>query len=100
MHRFAAAGCTGPYGLSNVNLGIYDTAVSLDETVQNMGFEGFSIKDYKVRFYDGKQDYVVQKDDKGVTSVTKEDVVLDAAETVSQGMEGNAEQAMAFTKNS
>lgn len=122
---------TGTYGLSNVNLGIYDTAVSQDETVQNMGFEGFSIKDYKVRFYDGKQDYVVQIDDKGVTSVTKEDAVLDvfagttmevngenqviipayeqfsslfdvldAAETVSRGMEGNAEQAMAFTKNS
>lgn len=41
MHRFAAAGCTGPYGLSNVNLGIYDTAVSLDKLFRTWDLKVF-----------------------------------------------------------
>lgn len=51
---------TGTYGLSKINQKIYNTAVSLDKTMQNMGFQDFSLKDYKVRFYDGNHDYVVQ----------------------------------------
>lgn len=68
---------TETYGLSEVNLEIYDTAVSLDGMVQNIGFQDFSLKDYKVRFYDGKQDYVVQKNEEEITSIMKEDAVLD-----------------------
>lgn len=122
---------TGTYGLSEKNLEIYTTAVSLNETVEEMGFEDFSLTDYKVRFYDGKKDYVVQKNEDGQIYIMKEPAVLDvfagttmevdgenqvliptyeqftslfdaldAAQTVSEGMSGNAEGTMAFTKDS
>ena len=68
---------TGTYGLSKVNQEIYHTAVSLDGTVQDMGFQNFSLKDYKVRFYDGERDYVVQTNEEDVPIITKEEAVLD-----------------------
>lgn len=70
---------TGEYGLSEVDREIYDTAVSLDSDMQNMGFEKFSVRDYKVRFYNGKNDYVVVPGD-GVeepAKIVKEQAVLD-----------------------
>lgn len=70
---------TGKYGLSEEDREIYDTAVSLDSGMQNMGFEEFSIRDYKVRFYDGKYDYVVVPGGEPETpaKVVKEEAVLD-----------------------
>lgn len=70
---------TGKYGLSEKDREIYDTAVSLDSDMQNMGFKEFSIRDYKVRFYDGKHDYVVVPGDEPETpaKVVKEEAVLD-----------------------
>lgn len=70
---------TGEYGLSEVDREIYDTAVSLDSDMQNIGFEDFSVKDYKVRFYDGKHDYVVVPSDEpeAPANVVKEQAVLD-----------------------
>lgn len=68
---------TGTYGLSKANQELYRTAVSLDNTVQNMGFQDFSLKDYKVRFFDGKQDYVVQEKKDGVPVITRENAILD-----------------------
>lgn len=49
---------TGEYGLSQVNREIYRTAVSLDKDMQKLDFPGFSLADYKVRFYNGNCDYV------------------------------------------
>lgn len=74
----ASSVATGEYGLSKVNREIYETAVSLDSDMQALGFEDFSIRDYKIRFYSGDCDYVVKKDgaDDKVT-VTKEAAVLD-----------------------
>lgn len=69
---------TGEYGLSQVNREIYETAVSLDSDMQAMGFEDFSIRDYKIRFYSGNCDYVVKNG--GVNdrmTITKEKAVLD-----------------------
>lgn len=70
---------TGTYGLSEADREIYDTAVSLDSDMQDMGFEKFSIRDYKVRFYDGKHDYVVVPGDgpEAPAKIVKEQAVLD-----------------------
>ena len=68
---------TGTYGLSKKNQEIYNTAVAMDETIRDMGFSDFSLKDYKVRFYDGKYDYVVQTKEENVPVITKEAAILD-----------------------
>ena len=65
---------TGEYGLSNVNREIYRTAISLDKDMQKLDFPGFSLADYKVRFYNGNCDYVVEA---GQEKAKKEDAVLD-----------------------
>ena len=67
---------TGTYGLSKKNQEIYETAVSMDGTIRNMGFSDFSLKDYKVRFYDGKCDYVVWTNEEDVPVIRKEDAIL------------------------
>lgn len=54
---------TGTYGLSRTNREIYDTAVELQEKMQENGFTGFGVKDKKIRFFDGTQDYVVYEGD-------------------------------------
>ncbi|MBE5960873.1 MAG: hypothetical protein E7256_05735 [Lachnospiraceae bacterium] len=50
---------TGSYGLSERNMDIYKEALSLQKQVDELGFDGFSLADYKVRCYDGSYDYVL-----------------------------------------
>lgn len=68
---------TAKYGLSEVNRSIYQDALSLDEKMQEFGFEDFSLKTMKVRFYDGDHDYVVQTDAEGSMTIKKEKAILD-----------------------
>ncbi len=64
MGIFLAAGSivTGKYGLSEKNITIYREALALDETMRELGFENFSLKTVKVRFYNGNCDYVASVD--------------------------------------
>lgn len=68
---------TASCGLSEVNRNIYQNALDLDETMQELGFDGFSLKATKVRFYDGSNDYVVQVDAVGHITIKKEKPQLD-----------------------
>lgn len=63
---------TGEYGLSKTDREIYNTAVSLQEKMQENGFAGFGVEDKKIRFFNGMVDYVVFKD-----AVTKEEAAFD-----------------------
>ena len=63
---------TGTYGLPKVDQEIYDTAISLEEQMQKNGFAGFAPSELKVRFYNGKVDYVVADGE-----VTKEEAAFD-----------------------
>jgi len=59
---------TGNSGLSAENKAIYEVALNLQEDVNRIGFPNFDLEDYKVRFFDGRADYVVsggtiEKDD-------------------------------------
>lgn len=76
---FLAAGSiiTGKYGLSEKNTAIYERALTLDGTMKELGFEGFSLKTVKVRFYDGNCDYVVSVDENDHITVKKERAQLD-----------------------
>ena len=79
MGIILAAGsiATAKYGLSEVNRSIYQDALSLDAKMQEFGFEDFSLKNMKVRFYDGDCDYVVQTDAEGSMTIKKEKAILD-----------------------
>lgn len=79
MGIILAAGsiATAKYGLSEVNRSIYQDALSLDAKMQEFGFEDFSLKTMKVRFYDGDCDYVVQTDAEGSMTIKKEKAILD-----------------------
>ncbi|MDE5588646.1 MAG: hypothetical protein K2J60_05840 [Acetatifactor sp.] len=68
---------TASYGLSEVNRNIYQDALYLDEKIQELGFDGFSLKTTKVRFYDGSNDYVVQVDAEGHITIKKERPQMD-----------------------
>ena len=72
---FLLAACTaftGSYGLSKTDREIYRRALSLESDMEKMGFSEFSLADYKVRFYNGNCDYVVEGE-----NISKEDAVLD-----------------------
>lgn len=79
MGIFLAVGsiATASYGLSEINRNIYQDALALDETMQELGFDGFKLKTIKVRFYDGSNDYVVQADAEGYITIKKEKPQLD-----------------------
>lgn len=76
---FLAVGsiATASYGLSEVNRNIYQDALALDETMQELGFDSFTLKTTKVRFYDGNNDYVVQVDAEGHIIIKKEKPQMD-----------------------
>lgn len=63
---------TGSYGLSDINVNIYEEAIDLNEEIQSLGFDNLSLKDYKVRFYNGRYDYVIKED-----NIEKESAALD-----------------------
>lgn len=73
----AGSAVTAEHGLSNVNRDIYQSALALDGEMQKLGFDGFMLRDRKVRFYDGKCDYVVETDANNQMIVTKEKAQLD-----------------------
>ena len=50
---------TGKSGLSQTDKDIYAKALELDESLNGVGFNNFVLSDYKVRFFDGNIDYVV-----------------------------------------
>ena len=116
---------TGEFGLSEADREIYQNALSIDADMQGLGFPKFSLADYKVRFYNGDCDYVVEasqekiQKEKASLDVFAGTIVeadgeyqvliptynkfsslfdmLDAAGTVSNGM---TEGTMAFSKDS
>ena len=53
---------TATKGLSEENKEIYKEAFSMQSHIDKLGFNGFNLSDYKVRFYDGKSDYVAFAD--------------------------------------
>ncbi len=67
---------TGTYGLTDENIEIYEKAVSL-ESEDNFGFDGFNLTDYPVAFYDGDNDYVVEREN-GVYYITKRSAVINS----------------------
>lgn len=73
----AGSVATAEHGLSGVNRDIYQNAMALDGEMQKLGFGDFSLRDRKVRFYDGNCDYVVQTDADSQMIVTKEKAQLD-----------------------
>ena len=64
---------TGTYGLSEEDIEIYERAVSIED---DFGFDGFTITDYPVSFYDGDNDYVVVWEN-GEYSINKRNPVMD-----------------------
>lgn len=56
---------TGTYGLSKEDLAICQQAAAIEEGDSNLGFEGFSLTDYPVAFYDGDRDYVITWEEDG-----------------------------------
>jgi len=62
---------TGKHGLSEENQKIYEDAAALQGEVDEIGFEKFYMRDYKVRFFDGNVDYVISGD-----NVEKEDALF------------------------
>lgn len=73
----AGSVATAEHGLSSVNKDIYQSALALDVEMQKLGFDGFTLQDRKVRFYDGDCDYVVETDADKQMVVTKETAQLD-----------------------
>ncbi len=65
---------TGNYGLSEVNRNAYASYISESNYMSEIGFKDFNPADYKVRFFDGEKDYVVQSERK----IVKEKKVFDA----------------------
>ena len=52
----AACICTGEKKLSQTDRQIYEKACSLEQEMEMLGFSGFSVRDYRVRYYDGDCD--------------------------------------------
>ena len=73
-----AAACiyTGEKKLSQTDRQIYEKACSLEQDMETLGFPGFSVRDYSVRYYDGDCDYVITPSADTYT-VTREKPELD-----------------------
>ncbi len=54
---------TGTKGLSDTDKDIYAKAMELQKDVKGLGFTGFDVNKFKVRFFDGESDYVVKGDE-------------------------------------
>ena len=72
----AACICTGEKKLSQTDRQIYEKACSLEQEMEMLGFSGFSVRDYRVRYYDGDCDYVIAPSADTYT-VTREKPKLD-----------------------
>ena len=72
----AACICTGEKKLSQTDRQIYEKACSLEQEMEMLGFSGFSVRDYRVRYYDGDCDYVITPSADTYT-VTREKPKLD-----------------------
>lgn len=53
---------TVPNGISEEDLACYMKAARMQDSADEMGFEGFELADYKVAFNDGRHDYVMSPD--------------------------------------
>lgn len=62
--------------LSQTDRQIYEKACSLEQEMEMLGFSGFSVRDYRVRYYDGDCDYVIAPSADTYT-VTREKPKLD-----------------------
>lgn len=67
----ASVALTGTYGLPKVDREIYETAIDLEEKMQQNGFVGFAPSEFKIRFFNGKSDYVMANGE-----VTKEEAAF------------------------
>lgn len=63
---------TASKGLSKNNIEIYKEALSMQSYIDKLGFKGFNLSNFRVRFYNGKSDYVIYAD-----KIEKENAVLD-----------------------
>ncbi len=63
---------TGTSGLSKTDREIYEKAIEVNQSVNGLGFTDFDISKYKVRFFDGDNDYVVSGE-----GIEKEDPALE-----------------------
>lgn len=79
---------TGSYGLSQENFAIYEGAVAMEESAAGMGFEGFSLTDYPVAFYDGDRDYVLIWEQNGY-SVQKRKAVINSIVATAYPVDGH-----------
>ncbi len=59
---------TNTYGLGQIDKEAYSLLLKESTALSDLGFEGYNPGSYKIRFYDGKNDYVVEAEDK----ITKE----------------------------
>ena len=78
---------TGTYGLSEEDIEIYERAVSIED---DFGFDGFTITDYPVSFYDGDNDYVVVWEN-GEYSINKRNPVMDFIVATAYPVDGHYE---------
>lgn len=70
---------TGTYSLTQDNIDIYERAAAIDSSVT--GFEGFSLTDYPVAFYDGEWDHVITWENGGYNIEKRAPVISFAAAT-------------------
>lgn len=85
---------SGSYGLSQANKDIYNDALALQSQVDALGFENFTLSDYKVRFFDGTTDYVIFND-----TITKETAVMNTFVGTSIKVEGEYQVLLPTVEN-
>ena len=81
---------TRQHGLSQANTKIYEQAVAMQATVDEIGYKDFKITDYPVAFYDGEQDYVLtwQND---TYHIEKRKAVMDSIVATAYPVDGHYE---------
>ncbi|MDE5863557.1 MAG: hypothetical protein K2H34_04335, partial [Lachnospiraceae bacterium] len=79
---------TGNYGLSDSDKKCYESAVELQENIDEIGFKDFKLNDYPVAFCDGKRDYVITPSGNSY-SIQKRKPVLDTFVATAFEVEGH-----------
>ena len=81
---------TGNYGLSDSDKKCYESAVGLQESIDEIGFKNFKLTNYPVAFCDGKRDYVMTPSGTSY-SIQKRKPVLDTFVATAFEVEGHYE---------
>lgn len=81
---------TGNYGLSDSDKKCYESAVKLQENIDEIGFKDFKLMNYPVAFCDGKRDYVITPSGNSY-SIQKRKPVLDTFVATAFEVEGHYE---------